>query len=102
MRRILALLLVVLLLFIFISCGEEVSPLSQLSEQQAISVVLTYGVPHYMPSGSPVGQWSAIYEGNYDRWRVQGSVVTESRFGTSHYSTTWFYSTDTVKLIAKH
>ena len=97
-HSILLLGLALLLASLVVGCASEPSepPVSYpvLTAEQVISRVQVYGVPIlkiYDKVASPVGQWSAVYEGD-GKWRVQGAVVVRYREKDYYSSTTWMYT----------
>ena len=86
---------VVLIMVIGGLFGFGVLPIDnpRLTAEQVISHVQVYGVPDIDLSAyigdvaSPVGQWSAVYEGN-GKWRVQGSVIVND----DYHSITWIWT----------
>jgi len=112
----LAIFIILLSLGIFSACAEEqptqttpLYPESYMNADEVINIVLVYGVPAltdypFYGRAQSVGQWAAVYEGE-GKWRIQGSVTTQSikimdnPRDTIYWSTTWEYSNNQVKLI---
>ena len=74
-----------------------------LTTEQVISRVQVYGVPaipsYYGSAPNPVGQWSAVYEGE-NTWRVRGAVVTRYEGEDYYYSSTWIDNNTEIRLVS--
>ncbi len=90
-----SILLVVLIMALPIMSGCAYG--SKISADEAVGIVVTYGVPTLKPRAVPVGNWSAYYEDN-GRWKVQGQVRVSYPSGDYDYLTTWIYNGHTVRM----
>lgn len=90
-----SILLVVLIMVLPVMSGCAYG--SRISADEAVGIVVTYGVPTLKPQAVPIAPWSADYEGN-SRWKVQGKVEVSYPTGDYVYFTTWIYEGNTVTM----